>query len=73
MPEANPKNGYFSMGPNTLQVPLALFAENRQRLVTALRDEKDLPANAVVVLQGGGDMGICEGDSSDVGPIFKQE
>ena len=25
------------------------------------------------VLQGGGDQGICEGDSSDVGPVFKQE
>ena len=27
----------------------------------------------MVLLQGGGDQGICEGDSSDVGPIFKQE
>ena len=73
MPEANPKNGYFSMGPNTLKVPLALFAENRKRLVNTLKQEADLPANSVVVLQGGGDIGICEGDSSDVGPIFKQE
>ena len=26
-----------------------------------------------MLLQGGGDQGICEGDSSDVGPNFKQE
>ena len=26
----------------------------------------------VVLLQGGGDQGRCEGDSIDVGPIFRQ-
>ena len=27
----------------------------------------------MVLLQGGAEQGICEGDSSDVGPNFKQE
>ena len=27
---------------------------------------------SVVLLQGGSDQGICEGDSSDVGPVFRQ-
>ncbi|XP_059087149.1 xaa-Pro dipeptidase-like [Tigriopus californicus] len=73
MAEPNPKDGYFSMGPNTLKVPMALFARNRQRLAEALRSHAKTPDNSVVLLQGGGDQGICEGDSSDVGPIFKQE
>lgn len=29
--------------------------------------------NQYACFQGGGDQGICEGDSSDVGPVFKQE
>jgi len=69
----NPRDGYFSMGDHTLSVPLALFAKNRQRLAEALKTDKAAPANSVVLLQGGGDQGICEGDSSDVGPNFKQE
>jgi Xaa-Pro dipeptidase len=67
----NPHDGYFSMGDHTYDVPLALFAKNRQRLSQELK--KAAPSNSVVLLQGGGDQGICEGDSSDVGPVFKQE
>ncbi len=69
----NPRDGYFSMGEHTYRVPMALFAKNRQRLVEALKASSATPSNAVVLLQGGGDQGICEGDSSDVGPNFKQE
>jgi len=72
---SNPCDGYFQMAPHTLRVPLELFAENRARLVQALKDMNlGLDTDgSVVLLQGGGDQGICEGDSSDVGPIFKQE
>ncbi len=52
---------------------MALFATNRRRLAESLREEKGLPDNACVLLQGGSDQGICDGDSSDVGPVFKQE
>jgi len=69
----NPKDGFYSMGPNTHKVPMALFAENRTRLAGALREAKDLPVNAMVLLQAGGDQGVCKGDSSDVGPVFRQE
>ena len=72
----NPGGGVFSMGPHTHPVPMELFALNRRRLAEALRREAAagrLPEDAVVLLQGGGDQGICEGDSSDVGPVFKQE
>ena len=55
--EVNPKDGYFSLGLNTLKVPMKLFDENRQRLANALRANPGTPANAVVLLQAGGEMG----------------
>ncbi len=71
--EPNPRDGFYSMGPHTHSVAMELFALNRKRLVAALKEENGLPEGAVVLIQGGGDQGICEGDSSDVGPVFKQE
>lgn len=41
--------------------------------MSALKATPNLPSGSVVLLQGGSDQGICEGDSSDVGPVFKQE
>jgi len=73
MAELNPSNGYFSMGLNTLKVPVQLFAENRKKISEQLKQTAGVPAGAVILLQGGGDQGVCEGDSSDVGPIFRQE
>ena len=55
--EVNPKDGYFSLGLNTLKVPMKLFDENRQRLANALRANPGTPANSVVILQAGGEMG----------------
>lgn len=69
----NPSNGYYWMGNKTHKVPMALFAKNRDRLAQALKQHQSLPENSVVLLQGGGDQGRCEGDSSDVGPVFRQE
>ena len=73
MAEANPSNGYFSMGLDTLKVPVQLFAENRKKICEKLKSVTSLPQGSVILLQGGGDQGRCEGDSSDVGPIFRQE
>jgi len=69
----NPRDGYFTMGDHTCRVPMALFAENRKRLAATLRETPDLPENAMVLLQAGGEQGVCAGDSSDVGPVFRQE
>lgn len=41
------------MGPNCLSVPMKLFALNRQHLCERLRECKDIPRGAVVLLQGG--------------------
>ena len=69
--DSNSSTSYFSMGLNTLKVPMTLFAENRARLVARLV-AAGAGSGEVVLLQGGGDQGICAGDSSDVGPVFRQ-
>ena len=48
--ESNPSQGYFTMGLDTLKVPVALFAENRRRLCDKLR-AGDETRGAVVLLQ----------------------
>ena len=40
---------------DSFKVPVSLFAENRQRLVSKLRSLQEVPEGAVVLLQGGGD------------------
>jgi len=71
--ERNLQDGFFCMGNETLAVPLALFAENRRRLCDRLRKNKHVSQGGVVLLQGGGDSGRCEGDSGDVHVTFRQE
>ena len=53
MATANPNNGVFWMGNKTLKVPMTLFAQNRRRLVEALKKDTGLLPTSVVLLQGG--------------------
>jgi len=73
MAESNPNNGFFRMSSKTAAIPMELFALNRRRLVESLNKNKNVPKGSLILLQGGGDQGVCEGDSSDVGPVFRQE
>ena len=41
------------MGPHCLRVPMRMFALNRQRLCHRLKECKDVPSGAIVLLQGG--------------------
>lgn len=59
----------FSLGEHTLKVPLALHAENRQRLCDRLK-KKGVEKGAIVVLQGGQ---VSPRHCSDVDYLFRQE
>nr|XP_026493897.1 xaa-Pro dipeptidase [Vanessa tameamea] len=54
----------WSMGPGTLEVPLSLFAKNRQRLAEKLQ------SGQVVVLQGGDSISHYD---TDIEYVFRQE
>ncbi|XP_057568050.1 xaa-Pro dipeptidase isoform X2 [Hippopotamus amphibius kiboko] len=60
----------FWLGNETLKVPLALFALNRQRLCERLRKNQALQAGSVVVLQGGEE---TQRYCTDTGVLFRQE
>ncbi|KAM6430003.1 xaa-Pro dipeptidase isoform 2-T2 [Liasis olivaceus] len=60
----------FWLGNETLRVSAALFALNRTRLCDRLRANKDVPKNAIAILQGGEQTNrYC----TDTGIIFRQE
>lgn len=59
----------FSLGNETLKVPLALFALNRQRLCERLRKNGAVQAASAVVLQGGEEM---QRYCTDTSIIFRQ-
>ncbi|XP_013377932.1 PREDICTED: xaa-Pro dipeptidase isoform X2 [Chinchilla lanigera] len=59
----------FSLGNETLQVPLALFALNRRRLCERLRKNAAVQAGSVVVLQGGEE---TQRYCTDTSVIFRQ-
>jgi len=67
------QKNYYSLGLNTCKISMKLFSENRKRLIESLKNNSKLPENAIVFLQGGRQQGVCAGDSSDVGPVFRQE
>lgn len=53
----------WSMGPGTYEVPLSLFAKNRERL------SKTLKKGQIVVLQGGDNINHYD---TDVEYVFRQ-
>ncbi|XP_069822272.1 xaa-Pro dipeptidase [Dendropsophus ebraccatus] len=60
----------YWLGNETLKVPAALFALNRKRLCDRLRNNSDVPKDAIVVLQGGEETNrYC----TDTGVLFRQE
>jgi len=62
---------FFSMGKDTLKVPMALFRLNRKRLCDRLRSTTGVPGEgAFVVLQGGEQETLY---CSDREPVFRQE
>lgn len=60
---------WFWLGNETLKVPLALFALNRQRLCERLRRNPAVQAGSVVLLQGGEE---TQRYCTDTGVLFRQ-
>ena len=54
----------WSLGQGTLEIPLSLFAENRQRLVQRLRAHPALAGKlAIVLLVGGSQQSVYDTDA----------
>ncbi|XP_022092088.1 xaa-Pro dipeptidase-like [Acanthaster planci] len=65
-----PASPVYSQGGNTLSVHVSLHADNRGRLLTRLRANQDVPAGAIVLLEGGKDINqYC----TDIELVFRQE
>uniref|UniRef100_A0A4W3JYE6 Xaa-Pro dipeptidase n=1 Tax=Callorhinchus milii TaxID=7868 RepID=A0A4W3JYE6_CALMI len=60
----------FSMGNETLQVPMAVFSLNRRRLCQRLKDNVNVPKNGIVLLQGGEQ---SQRYCTDTDNVFRQE
>ncbi|XP_078256798.1 xaa-Pro dipeptidase isoform X1 [Rhinoraja longicauda] len=60
----------FSLGKETLRVPMALFALNRQRLCERLRKNAAVPKKSVMLLQGGEQ---TQRNCTDTDVVFRQE
>ncbi|ESO90952.1 hypothetical protein LOTGIDRAFT_217473 [Lottia gigantea] len=60
----------FCRGTHTMEVPMELFKQNRERLCERLRKNSKVPKGAIVLLQGGeAETRYC----SDNEPLFRQE
>jgi len=58
------------MGNNTLKVPYALHAENRQRLISRFTRGGDIPKQSFILLEGGKSETLYDSDSDR---LFRQE
>lgn len=59
----------LNMGPNTHSVPVTMFKENRERVMTELKKENDVTDNTYVLLQGGNSINLY---NTDVEYTFRQ-
>lgn len=57
------------MNHSTCQVPVKLFALNRERLSSSLKNNPRTPANSVVILEGGDSLSLYD---TDVDYVFRQ-
>lgn len=59
----------YQPGPNTLAVPMTLFKENREKVISELRKQPSVAENSLILLQGGSELPIY---SSDTFYLFRQ-
>lgn len=59
----------LSMGPETHEVPVSMFKDNRQRVCEALTKVPTVLENSIVLLEGGDNVPLY---NTDVDYLFKQ-
>lgn len=59
----------INMGPDTYAIPVSMFKENRLRVISELRKQKNVGDNSYVLLQGGDNISLY---NTDVDYIFRQ-
>lgn len=59
----------LNMGPNTHSVPVTMFKDNRERVVSELKKRNDVSDSAYVLLQGGDNINLY---NTDVEYVFRQ-
>lgn len=60
---------FLNMGPNTLSIPVTMFKDNRERVISELKKHNDVNDNAYVLLQGGDSINLY---NTDVEYVFRQ-
>lgn len=55
---------FFSAGEGTLQVPMTMHRDNREKLLAALRRRPEVPKAAVLILEGGLELPVYDTDTS---------
>ena len=61
---------FYSMGHQTLEIPMSLFKENRTKVINELRkDERLAGKKAMILLEGGDNISFYD---TDVDYVFRQ-
>jgi len=60
----------LNMGTNTHSIPVTMFRDNRERVMSALKKQNDVSDNSYVLLQGGDGINLY---NTDVEYVFRQE
>lgn len=59
----------LNMGPNTHSIPVTMFKDNRERVMSELKKHNDVRDNAYVLVQGGDNINLY---NTDVEYVFRQ-
>lgn len=59
----------FWMGAKTLAIPMTMFRENREKVISELRKVRTFEGRALIVLQGGDNLSLYD---TDVDYVFRQ-
>ncbi|XP_055390531.1 xaa-Pro dipeptidase-like [Condylostylus longicornis] len=61
---------FFKMGPGTLEIPMTMFRNNRNKVAREMKNHKLVDNKSYILLQGGNDVSF---NDTDVDYLFRQE